>query len=172
MATIHLVLGPVGAGKSTYARCLCEEHAAMMFNLDQWMAQLFRPDRPDEGVMAWYVERTQRCIEQIWRLTASSLHVGTNVVLEIGLIQRRERERLYRRVEAAGYAMVVHVLDAPRDERRERVERRNDEQGETFSMVVPPDIFEMASDLWEPPDDDERARFDVRFVDNRGPLSV
>jgi len=113
--------------------------------------------------MQWYMERTARCIEQIWKLTQSLLEVGTSVVLEIGLIQRRDRERLYRRVDAAGHALTVYVLDAPRELRRERVERRNEQQGDTFFMVVPPHIFDMASDLWEPPDAAERAERDLHF---------
>jgi predicted kinase len=163
VAQIHLVIGPVGAGKSTFTRQLCREHAAVCLNLDEWMARLFRPDRPEAGVMDWYMERSARCIEQIWKLTQSLLEVGTSVVLEIGLIQRRDRERLYRRVDAAGHALTVYVLDAPRELRRERVERRNEQQGDTFFMVVPPDIFDMASDLWEPPDAAERAGRDLHF---------
>jgi hypothetical protein len=42
--------------------------------------------------------------------------------------------------------------------------RRNVEQGETFSMVVPPEFFELASDLWEVPDEAEREGRTVRFV--------
>jgi hypothetical protein len=41
---------------------------------------------------------------------------------------------------------------------------RNVEQGETFSMVVPPEFFELASDLWEPPDEAECEVRDLRFV--------
>ena len=47
---------------------------------------------------------------------------------------------------------------------RARVEERNRSQGSTFSMVVPPAIFELASDLWEPPDADECQDRDVRFM--------
>lgn len=164
MAQIHLVVGPVGAGKSTFANELCREHGAMRLTLDDWMTELFRPDRPDVGVMEWYVERTARCIEQIWKVTQSALDAGTNVVLEIGLIQRRDRSAFFARVDSARVEMVVHVLDAPRDVRRERVERRNAERGATFSMEVPSHIFELASDLWEPPTPRECEGRDVRFV--------
>lgn len=168
MARIHLVVGPVGAGKSTYAQALAREHRAVRLTLDEWMAVLFRADRPDSGVLDWYRERTDRCIEQIWRVARSALAAGHDVVLEIGLIQRRDRARFLRRVDDAGDPLTVHVLDAPRDLRRERVEQRNRDQGATFAMVVPPDIFELASDLWEPLSDDERTGRDVRDVDTTG----
>lgn len=164
MPQIHLIVGPVGAGKSTFARALCRRHAALRLTLDEWMAALFSADRPATGVMEWYVERTERCVDQIWRVTTSAIAAGIDVVLEIGLIQRRARERFYERVDASGVGLTIHVVDAPRELRRARVEARNQEQGETFSMVVPPAIFELASDLWEAPDDIEREGRDVRDV--------
>ena len=162
MAKVHLIVGPVAAGKSTFALGVCREHRAVRITLDEWMTVLFRPDRPDAGVMEWYRERTARCIELIWRQAQRTLEAGTDVVLEIGLILRKERTHFYERVEAAGYPLTVYALDAPRDVRRERVIQRNRERGETFSMEVPLPFFELASDLWEAPDEAEAAGRDVR----------
>jgi adenylate kinase family enzyme len=36
MAKIHLVEGPVGAGKSTFVAKLCREHSAPSLILDAW----------------------------------------------------------------------------------------------------------------------------------------
>lgn len=164
-ARIHLVIGPVGAGKSTFVRQLVQQHRAVPLNLDDWMATLFSPDRPDSAdVMAWYVPRTLRCVEQIWKTAEAVLRAGTDVVLEIGLIQRHQRDAFYARLGPWADAMAVYVLDAPREVRRERVQRRNAEQGETFSMMVPAHIFELASDLWQPPDEGECAERAVVFV--------
>jgi predicted kinase len=175
MAMLHLVVGPVGAGKSTFALELCRQHNALRLNLDEWMVDLFRADRLPESARApedalrrdnleWYIERTARCIELIWKIAERTIDLGTQVVLEIGLIQRGERERFYERVDSNGYALTVYVLDAPRDLRRARVLSRNQQQGPTFSMEVPPHIFELASDMWEPPDEAECSERTVRFV--------
>lgn len=88
-----------------------------------------------------------------------------DVVLEIGLIQRREREAFYTRVDKQAIDLTLYVLDAPRDVRRLRVQQRNTRRGATFSMEVPPHIFELASDLWEPPMGVECSGRDVRFID-------
>ena len=168
MPHLHLVIGPVGAGKSTFARQLSREHRAVRLTLDAWMARLFgRDERPAVGRLEWYVERRDRCLEQIWELTKELVDVGTNVVLEIGLIQRSERERFYAQVDEMGYGLTVYVLDAPREQRWERVQRRNEEKGNTFSMEVPPYFFELASNMWEPPDEDECFERDVRFTRGR-----
>ncbi len=163
-ARIHLLLGPVGAGKSTFARQLAEEKPALRLTLDEWMAELFRPDRPETGVVEWYVERAARCVEQIMAVASAVLALGTDVILEIGLLRRLEREAFYRRVDAAGHAMRVYVLDAPREVRRERVSARNRDRGATFPLIVPPAIFELASDFWEAPEGDELEGRDVRVV--------
>lgn len=164
MAKIHLVVGPVGAGKSTFVRELCREHAAARLTLDEWMTVLFRPDRSDVGVVQWYVDRVERCVEQIWRVSRSILETGIDVVLEIGLVQRHQREAFFWRVDTQKVEMTVYVLDAPRDVRRERVLRRNQVRGETFSMEVPPQIFERASDMWQPLTPAECTDRDVRFL--------
>jgi predicted kinase/uncharacterized glyoxalase superfamily protein PhnB len=159
---VHLVVGPVGAGKSTFARQLARDRRALRLALDEWMAELFTPDRPETGRREWYVERRQRCQERMWTVARATADAGMDVVLELGLLRRDERERFYRVIEDAGFRLVVHVLDAPRDVRRERVMRRNLVQGETFSMVVPLEFFELASDLWEPLPPAESEGRDVR----------
>lgn len=165
MASLQLVIGPVGAGKTTFVRQLCQEHRAVGFNLDAWMASLYGADtRPPIGVIEWYLERRDRCIEQIWSVARDLLELGTNVVLEIGLIQRDDRTAFYRRLDERADDVTIHVLDAARDVRRDRVEHRNRTLPDTFSMQVPPHIFELASDMWQPPDDDECQGRDVRFI--------
>ncbi len=164
MARIHLVEGPVGAGKSTFAATLSRRHRAPHLALDAWMAVLFAPDRPDAGAVEWYVERKERCIEQIWAVARDIVGRGGDVVLELGLIQRQSRERLYSRVDEGAYDMAVYVLDAPREVRRERVRARNLQRGSTFSMEVPDRVFEIASDMWEAPDETECRDRDIRFI--------
>jgi predicted kinase len=160
---IHLVLGPVGAGKSTLVHKFALELPAVPLVLDEWMATLFRPDRPTDDVWPWYIERTERYIEQMWTTTERVIDAQRDVILEIGLITRAARERFYARVDATTIPLDVVVVDAPRDVRRARVLARNTQQGATFSMVVPPEVFERASDMWEPPDDDECRRRRVVF---------
>jgi predicted kinase len=89
---------------------------------------------------------------------------GADVILELGLIQRQSRVAFGRQIQDEGFELVVHVLDAPLEVRRERVRRRNAEKGSTFAMVVPDHVFEMASKLWQAPDDVERSEYAIEFV--------
>jgi predicted kinase len=167
-ARVHLVIGPVGAGKSTFGLGLAREERAVRLTLDEWMTTLFRPDRPDHGVIEWYLERSARCIEQICAVAQAVLGAGTSVVLELGLLTRREREGFYERIALTGSPLTVHVVDATRELRRERVAERNRTRGPTFSMPVPPEMFELASDRWESPDATECEGRTVRFLRTDG----
>jgi uncharacterized glyoxalase superfamily protein PhnB/predicted kinase len=165
---VHLVVGPVGAGKSTFAVALSRERAAVRLTLDDWFVTLFTPDRPESSVMEWYRERSLRCVEQIWKVAQEIVTAGTDAILELGLLRRSEREQLYTRAGDACIALKVYVLDAERAVRRERVLARNRGNGATFSMVVPAEVFELASDLWEPPEADEVQGLDVSFIRTDG----
>jgi predicted kinase len=164
MQKIHLVEGPVGAGKSTYSMALAARIGGVHIALDEWFAKLFSPDRPGVDVILWYMERKARLLDHIWHHAQSLLVAGANPILELGLVQRQSREDFYRRARDASVELQICVLDASRELRRERVARRNVEKGPTFSMVVPDAVFEMASDMWQAPDDIEIAENGIEVI--------
>ncbi|SFR98502.1 AAA family ATPase [Yoonia litorea] len=163
MPTLHLIEGPVGAGKTTYAIRLGKSLGAPPLILDAWMVKLFQPDRPDRDLWAWYAERKARCTGQMLDLALSALDHGQDAIAELGLVRRHDRITLFSRLEDQNLDFLVHVLEEPRDERWRRVERRNNEKGETFAMLVSSEVFEMASDMWEPIDPSEIAGRQERF---------
>jgi len=155
--TLRLLLGPVGAGKTTYAQQSIARSPAIHLDVDTCMVRLFRDDpRPPDNVIAWYLERRERCRGLLWDIAVSALRCGTDVFLEFGLLQRVEREAFYERARAEELALVAYVLDAPRAARRQRVANRN-HAGGSNTQIVPPEFFERASDAWEPPMESERA---------------
>lgn len=155
--TLHLLVGPVGAGKTTYARRRIAQAPGLLLDVDTCMVRLFRDDpRPAEGVMAWYLERRERCRELLWDVALDALRCGVDVFLELGLLQRAEREAYYERARTDDLTLVVYVLDAPRSVRRDRVAARNLSPG-PHTQIVPAELFERASDAWEAPLDAERA---------------
>lgn len=164
MPKIHLVEGPVGAGKSTYCMALAKSTGGVHIALDEWVVRLFSPDRPSSDVIHWYMQRKARLLDHIWN-HALALHAADiTPILELGLVQRHSRAEFYQRARDAGVELQVSVLDASRSLRRERVARRNEEKGSTFSMVVPEAVFEMASDMWECPDEIEVEENRIEFI--------
>ena len=158
---LHLLIGPVGAGKTTFASQRVARSAAVFLDLDAWMVRLFGADpRPPEGVMAWYLERRERCRSVMWDTALGILGAGTDVYLEIGLLTKGERQAFYEMARLDETELVIHLLDAPREIRRERVLLRNRSPGPS-TQIVPPELFERASDAWEPPDESERRAWGI-----------
>jgi predicted kinase len=168
VGVIYLVEGPVGAGKSTFAGRLGLAHSAPHLNLDEWMATLFRPDRPQQEFLSWYSARKDRCIEQIWKVTCNLLDTGSDAVLELGLVRRGDRESFYGRVDGTGHELKIYVLDAPREVRRARVRDRNRRRGATFQMEVPEEIFDLADRAWQAPGAQECRERNIEIVATTG----
>lgn len=49
LGTLRLVVGPVGAGKSTFASRRVADGSGVFFELDPWMVRLFGDDARPKG---------------------------------------------------------------------------------------------------------------------------
>ena len=162
---LHILFGPVAAGKSTYGIALATAHRAPLFMLDRWMAKLFGDDeRPAAGRLQWYLERRVRCLGVMLEACRNVLELGMDVILEPSLVLASSRRSLFDSIEDWPCEVVVHVVDAPLAVRRSRVEQRNRDKGETFAMKVPLEVFERASAMWEPLDEEECRGRTVNWV--------
>ena len=156
MSIVHLICGPVGAGKTTFGRAFAAEREALFFCVDEWMATLYMMDAPTPLTLEWALPRTQRCDQQIWSVAQQALALGTDVILELGFFKKEQRTRMRDLAASAGFPVELHVLDVPRDVRRERVRLRN--QGSaTYTVEVDDAMFEWAEAYYEPLDDAELA---------------
>jgi len=155
-ATIHMVCGPVGAGKTTYGRVLARERRACLFVIDEWMATLFMMDAPAPIALDWAMPRVDRCEAQIWATIRALAEVGVDAVVELGFFTRDQRDRFRATAAAAGLAVQVHSLGTPREVRRERVRARN-RGSETLTVQVDDSMFEWAEGYYQALGDDELA---------------
>jgi len=84
------------------------------------------------------------------------LLLGADVVLELGFFTRAQRERFRQLASDARIPVEAHVLDVPREVRRERVRLRN--QGSpTYTVEVDAAMFDWAEGYYEPLDESELA---------------
>lgn len=151
-ATLHVIFGPCGAGKTTYAHAFARRERGVAFILDDWMARLFGPDIPEPIEYEWMVERVGRCETQIWSTAAAVLATGTPVILDIGLMRKADRERVRQIAEAAELPLQWHFIDAPQAVRRARVAGRNTIKGEGFAIEVTPEMFDFIEGVYEAPE--------------------
>jgi predicted kinase len=153
--TLHVIFGPSGAGKTTYAHAFARREGAVAFILDDWMARLFGPDMPDPIEYDWMIERVQRCEAQIWSTAAGVLATGTGVILDIGLMRRSDRARVREIAEETGLSTQWHFVTASAEARRARVADRNVVRGEGFAIEVTPEMFDFIEGVFEPPEPKE-----------------
>lgn len=154
-ADMILIVGCTGAGKTTYARQLADEIGAVRFSIDEWMTALFWTDSPQPIEFAWTMERIERCEAQIFAMVRQLAARSLPSLLDLGFTTRAHRDKFRTLAVGAGLSSQVHFLDVPVDERWYRVNRRNNERGETFAMTVDRQMFEFMEGLWEPPSEAE-----------------
>lgn len=155
MSKIHLIAGPVGVGKTTFAKGLCRKKGAGLFSIDEWMTILFTPDLKGDIDYRWAMERIGRMENLIWSHVGQLMALDVDVVLDLGLLQRDHREKFYRLAEKESFDICLHWLAADRAVRWQRVQGRNEDKGDTYSMTVDRDMFDFCEGLVEEPSGDE-----------------
>lgn len=145
-----MVVGLPGAGKTTRARALAAEHAAVRLNPDEWMTDL-GVDLFDEPFRA-------RLEHRLTGLAGAVLAAGGRVVVEFGSWSRPERDALLALGRRAGAYVELHVLDPDVTELWRRLAERNERPGEvridraTLDGYLP---------HWQAPAADELAAWDA-----------
>ena len=138
-ATLYLICGLPGAGKTTLARQLELTQGAVRLCPDEWIAAILQ-DHSDRTEM----DRLRAIIEsQQWALAQRLLELDTSVILENGFWSRSERDAYRERASGLGARVELHFLDVDLDELWARLQRRNAE--------APQGSFEVSRDelqLW------------------------
>jgi predicted kinase len=155
MQSVHMVFGPLGAGKSTFARQLNAEVTGVRFSIDEWMNELYGPDLPKPMNLAWIMARVQRCEAHIWKTALQVLGAGRDVVLDQGFMSEADRTRIRLLAGKAGYQVSSYFIDATPQLRRERVMQRNSEKGETYAFEVTGPMFDFMDSRFERPSPQE-----------------
>jgi len=158
-----MICGPVGAGKTTYAIRLAKELGAIRFSIDDWIAELFFPDKPDPLTYEWAVERARRCEVRILAVSQSLLELGTDVIWDMGFMERDQRHRIMAAVGDFPHYVRLHCVDAPADVRRERVRQRNAEKPDGYAIEVTDEMFDFMERRSVPVSSDEAS--DIIFID-------
>jgi predicted kinase len=124
MATLHVIGGKAGAGKTTMARALGRSLPAIVFCEDEWIATLGFVVRSLED----YLAASSRCRAVIATLVPDLLRAGVSVVLDFGGNTVRGRAWVRSLFEAADAAHALHWIDASDAACLDGIHRRNREQ--------------------------------------------
>lgn len=156
---IYFITGPIGAGKSTYSRKLAAETNGIIFSIDDWMVKLYGSDMPLPIDLNWVLPRVERCEELIWATAVSVVQAGVSVILDLGLMKARQRQRFINLGDELGLDSALHYVSAETALRLERVLQRNREKCATFSFEVNPLMFHFMDSEFEIPSVTETENF-------------
>lgn len=157
-ATVHLLAGLNGAGKSTHARRLEHECPAVRYTLDEWMLRLYQFSYDD----ARYAELSERCQNLIWDVAAQVLATGADVVLDWNLWSRSRRVSWRDRVVATGHHSLLHYVRVPVETAIRQVEHRR-RDGVVNVHDLDAEAVQHLADLFEEPTAKEG--LDLRVVE-------
>lgn len=148
MTTLFLMVGLPGAGKTTRARQLAEEHGALRLTPDEWMLPLFGEAEPDgsirdvlEGRMLW--------------LALDAVRLGTDVVVDYGCWSRDERSAIRWLAEAEGAHFRMVYLPVDHETQRARTAHRWETAAEETYPLDEADL-QHGREHFEEPGEEER----------------
>jgi predicted kinase len=160
MATLHLMVGLPGSGKTTLARRLEVELSALRFTVDEWHVRIFGNDVHDDiddADLAVHNARHEAIESLLWETAERAVTLGVNAILDFGFWTRRERDGLRAKAHQLGAGFAIHYAEATEAVLLERIRARNAE--------LPPGTFHIPEGrlkewigVFEPPSADELAR--------------
>jgi predicted kinase len=144
---LFVIVGLPGAGKTTRAKELADEHAAIRLTPDEWMIPLFNHNDADgkrdvlEGRFIW--------------LALAALERGINVVLDFGLWGRDERSALKYLASQVGAECELVYLPIDHDEQVRRINQRFDTTPHTTFVMTEADLVQWRNQFKEPDENEQ-----------------
>lgn len=149
-ATIYLICGFIGAGKTTFSKKLEEKNGAVRVTKDEWSIRLIGNDPTIEGYAQW-----DKKIIGLSRDFAFYLaEKGIDIILDEGFWERETRDEMRKRADAIGATLVMYYLDTPIETIRKRVLGRNSNLTKE-SFEISNEMLEGYLKYWEAPSEED-----------------
>lgn len=125
LATVHLVCGFLGVGKTTFAVTLAQELGAVRFSVDELYLRLFA-EGPTYDLDQRALDRLFAALEDLWPQVARA---GPDVVLDFGFWSRALRDHVRQHAQSLGLAWRLHWVRCPDEVALRRCLKRNGSPG-------------------------------------------
>lgn len=148
--TAHLIIGFIGAGKTTFAKKLEQETKALRFTKDEWVISIFGNDPTienfetyDKRITALVTEQALRCLE-----------AGNDVIIDDGFWSKSQRDDIRTRIAKIGGTLQFYYLKRSLPEMKKRTLGRNGKQSNN-SFDIDEKMFDGYIEKFEEPSPDE-----------------
>jgi len=165
---VYIIAGSTGAGKTTYAKEFAKESLSAVYSIDDWMKALYWQDMPENPSNQWFIEnnkwytdRISRCEDLIFKNTLDRSSRDENTILDLGFSISEHRKKFIDLFLSHGVSIETHYVDVPADVRWKRVQKRNEEKGQTFAMTVDRQMFDFIESIFETPGPSEGAKIKI-----------
>lgn len=146
-ATLYIIQGFIGAGKSTFSRKLAKETGAIHFNPDEWVKDLFSQDE--------YMSEWNKCFEftthNLWEKTKECLKENKDVIFDMGFWLKKDRDFAREIAKECNADLKHYYLYVPDDILKQRI--ISDRPTHWAKMHL--ENFEKNKALFEEPSEDE-----------------
>ncbi|HEX2011340.1 MAG TPA: ATP-binding protein [Roseateles sp.] len=140
--TLHFFCGKAGAGKTTVASRLAQDHGAILISEDIWLTRLFGDQMK---TFDDYIRFSKRLKAVVGPLAADLLNAGHSVVLDFQANTKVGRSWFRSVFEQAGAAHVLHFVDTSDEACLARIAKRNVERPEGSHHLTEEDFIHVSS---------------------------
>ena len=149
-ASIYILCGFVGSGKTTFAQRVEAETGAVRFTLDEWLIPLF-----GERMSREEMDRRISFFEAHFKeLAVRLLHRGVDVIFDFGFWKRAQRDEIRAWARSIDAEVKMVHFSADLSECKRRVLARGEIPGGAFT--IDEDTFDALAKNYEPPGADEQ----------------
>lgn len=148
MATVHIIHGFIGAGKTTFAKRLERETSAKRFTPDEIIVERYGKDLSVEEIR----KANLAVKKEIWKEVERAVQQERDVILDYGLWKKQKRTELVRNVEKIGGKPVVYRVTCDPAIMKQRALSRNEDGN---NLTITSKRYDMYRERFEPMDEDE-----------------
>ena len=149
-ATVYIICGFIGAGKTTFAKKLEEKTGAVRITKDEWSIRFIGNDPTIDGYEEWDQKICGLSRDVAFQLAEK----GIDVIMDEGFWEKEQRDEMRRRTGTIGAKAVMYYVETPIETIRERVVGRNNNLTKD-SFKISREMLDKYLMYWQPPSEDE-----------------
>ena len=157
MATIHLIHGFMGFGKTTLAKELVKKYHAKHFCIDHIMLEKYGRTPKD------FQKAFQETDNAIWQETEKCIQKGQDVILDYGFWERKTREEVQKKALKITPHILWHQLICDINVAKKRVLKRTQENPD--ELFIDEACFNDRLKRYQPITDDEHLTVEKHRTD-------